>query len=374
MKKNLLIYYVLIICYLPCISVLKGKNFASEFQAARKLEKLCETVRFSGEEQEDQWPKWEDGKLTLLGDNREKIDVHITEVELECECLNKIIIRQIMKLKHLRTLWITFTRVEDTDFPVYELKQLEELTISQGTDLENLLQEEGEDKEHLGKECLFPQRWCESIGASQSIIKLNIPSQSSLIREAAKMKQLRSLELNFSPSEETHLFPLILPLKDCLRELTVWCETPPQEVADVLKQFRSLQALTLECFDRSQNLDGFLNDVKNLQLRYLALSDGEIGEEGEKVLREWESLQEVILPWDFPNERFQALEKIKIPVMLVYYYKDPKTNSIRTDGERKVQMCQKFFKEEQYRPYRIDKDGNYVHWNEIHGGIWMTSH
>ena len=369
MKKNLLIYYVLIICYLPFISALKGEDFASEFQAACKLEKLCETVCFSGEEQKDQWPKWEDGKLTLLGDNREKIDVHITEVELECECLNKIIIRQIMKLKYLRTLWITFTRVEDTDFPVYELKQLEELTISQGADLENLLQDEGEDKEHLGKEGLFPQRWCQSIGASRSIIKLSIPSQSSLIRETAKMKQLRSLELNFSPSEEAHLLPLILPLKDSLRELTIWCETDPQEAADVLKQFTSLQVLTLECFDRSQNLDGFLNDVKNLQLRFLDLSDGEIGEEGEKVLREWESLQEVVLPRDFPNERFRTLKKIKIPVMLVYYDKKKET-----DGSRKVQMCQKFFKEAHMRPYRIDKNGNYVHWNEIHGGIWMTSH
>lgn len=159
---------------------------------------------------------------------------------------------------------------------------------------------------------------------------------------------------------------MLMPLKDSLRELTVVCKTPPQEAANVLKHFTSLQVLTVCCFDKTQNLDAFLNDIKHLQLRYLSLCTGEIGEEGEKILRDWESLQEVVLPWNFPDERFQALEKIKIPVMLVYHDKNQKP----VDG-RKVQMCQKFFKKAHVRFYRIDKEGNYIHWNELEGGIWM---
>lgn len=411
MKKLLTLFCILTVCLLASISRGEDADLESEFQAARLLKKMCWCVDIYGDD--DPGIYWNHGRLTKEDDNGKEIEIPITEVSLDCDCLNKEIIEQIMKLKGLRELRVHFTTVEDTDFPVHELEHLEKLWISPGFSLDEYggiipdkdeddddededdeeedddedesLDEKDEsldendfasdeDDDSLVEDCPIPDRWGKSLGMSRSIITLDIPSQRSILQEVAKMKQLKTLNLWPSPTRETNLLPLILPLKDSLRDLTIWCEASPQEAAEVLKQFTSLQALDLHCFDSETNVDGFLNEIKHLQLRFLGFWLCEIGTEGEKILREWESLQEVILPWNFPAERFQALEKIKIPVMLVYYYRDPKTNYIRTDGERKVQMCQKFFKEDHMRPYRIDKDGNYVHWNEIHGGIWMSSH
>lgn len=421
MKKLLTLFCILTVCMLASISRGEDSDLESEFQAARLLKKMCWVVDFYGDDGDG---VWKHGKLITYGDNWEEIEIPIIDVSLECDCLSKEMIEQIMKLKRLRELRLHFRTVEDTDFPVHELKHLEILDISPGFSLDDYGgfipdkdedddDEEEDDKEEEDEEessdeedesldeedfsleendfaseedddslveyCPIPNCWGKSLGMSRSIITLDIPSQRPILQEVAKMKQLRTLRLWSSPTGETDLLPVLLPLKDSLRDLTIRNEESPQEAAEVLKQFTSLQALDLHCFDYETNLDGFLNDIKHLQLRFLGFGSCEIGTEGEKILREWESLQEVILPWDFPAGRFQALEKIKIPVMLVYYYKDPKTNSIRTDGERKVQMCQKFFKNdigggEHSRPYRIDKDGNYVHWNEIHGGIWMSSH
>lgn len=424
MKKLLTLFCILAVCMLASISRGEDTDLESEFQAARNLKKMCWVVDICGDN--DPGIYWNHGRLTMEDDNGVEIEIPITKVSLDCDCLNNEIIEQIMKLKHLRELRVNFTTVEDTEFPVHELKHLEILDISPGFSLDDYggfipdkdeddddededdeeededdeeessdeedesLDEEDfsldendfdldEDDDSLVEDCPIPDHWGKSLGMSRSIITLDIPSQRPILQEVAKMKQLRTLNLGPSPTGETDLLPVLLPLKDSLRDLTIWCKESPQEAAEVLKQFTSLQVLDLHCFDYETNVDGCLNDIKHLQLRFLGFGSCEIGTEGEKILREWESLQEVILPWDFPNERFQALEKIKIPVMLVYYYNDPKTNSIRTDGERKVQMCQKFFKEDyrgggHSRLYRIDKNGNYIHWNEIHGGIWMSSH
>lgn len=355
MKKLLTLFCSLTVCLLASISLGEDTVLESEFQAAHKLEKLCASIELWGN---DSCAEWEDGRLISINDDGDMIVVPVTDAILECECLNKKIIEQIMKLTHLRRLWITYKSAEDADFPVNELKQLEDFEIYPDFSFE--IKNDSQKEENI-----FPQKWSESIGASRSIINLKIPSLRSSIQEIAKMKQLMSLTL-FDHYEEADKFPLLMPLKDSLRELTVVCKTPPQEAANVLKHFTSLQVLTVCCFDKTQNLDAFLNDIKHLQLRYLSLCTGEIGEEGEKILREWESLQEVVLPWNFPDERFQALEKIKIPVMLATYDKNQKE-----DSGRKVQMCQKFFKKAHVRFYRIDKEGNYIHWNELEGGIWM---
>lgn len=420
MKKLLTLFCILTFCMLASISRGEDTDLESEFQAARLLKKMCWCVDIYGDD--DPGIYWNHGRLTMEDDNGVEIEIPITDVSLDCDCLNKEIIEQIMKLKHLRELRLHFRTVEDTDFPVHELKHLEILDISPGFSLdvyggfipdkdeddddeeEDDKEEEDEDDEEessdeedesldeedfsleendfaseedddsLVEYCPIPNCWGKSLGMSRSIITLDIPSQRPILQEVAKMKQLRTLRLWSSPTGDTDLLPVLLPLKDSLRDLTIRSEESPQEAAEVLKQFTSLQALDLHCFDYETNLDGFLNDIKHLQLRFLGFGSCEIGTEGEKILREWESLQEVILPWDFPAGRFLALEKIKIPVMLATYDKNQKE-----DSGRKVQMCQKFFKNdigggEHSRPYRIDKDGNYVHWNEIHGGIWMSSH
>lgn len=363
MKRFPLLLGFLVLCSFALVSASMGSEQDPEFKAARKLESLCDYSSFFNPEENGDW---ENGKYVYEDDEGKLQELPITEAALECETLNAKIIKQIMKLKHLRVLSVQFCSLQDVEFPVHELKELEELEILQNFfPYEEVDDSSEEELPAPAEERQLPQRWCESIGASRTIRILRIPAQKQVFQEVLKMPQLQSLTLNNFKGGD--LLPMLLPRKDSLRELEIQCEMTPQEAADVLKNFTSLQALALECFRMSDPCDDFLKAIKCLPLRYLAISDGKIGPEGEKILREWESLQEVVLPRGFPEERFKALEKIEVPVLLYQLNQDREL-----DGTQKIEMRQKFFDEVMLRSSRIDKEGNYIHWAEIHSGLWMV--
>lgn len=365
MKRFSLLYAFLVFCSFAAVSASMGSELDPEFKAARKLESLCDYTIFDNPAENG---NWENGKFVYEDDEGQSRELLITEAYLECETLNAKIIKQIMKLKHLRVLSIQFCSLQDVEFPVHELKELEELEIQQNffpyEDDEVDDSSEGESYAPA-EECSIPKNWCKSIGASRTIRILKIPAQKQVIQNVLKMPKLQSLTLN--SFKGGNLLPMLLPLKDSLRELEVQCEMTPQEAADVLQNFTSLQALALECFRMATPCDDFLKAIKHLPLRYLEISTGKIRTEGEKILRDWESLQEVVLPRGYPEERFKSLEKIEVPVLICQMNKEE--GKMATTP--KLQMRQKFFDEVMPRSSRINKEGNYIHWADIRSGLWM---
>ena len=320
----------------------------SEFAAARRLESLCVFADFFGEPDllAGTETEWENGKLTREDKNGKSHKVPITEAMLECESLNAKLIGEILKLKHLRTLSIQFSSLQDVDFPIQELKWLEKL------ELENTSE----------KEIAIPKNWAKNIGALPALRTLQIPDSPELLQEAAKMEKLQSLTVTSLRDEP--ILPRILPLKNSLRELVLMSEQEPQ-AGEILKQFTRLQVLSLDCADfENKNLDSFLREIHGLPLRCLWLAEGQIGQDGVDVLLSWDSLQEVMLPKGFSEELFSLLEKEEISVSLS-----------QKDGSRREQRMKKFFRasssEKMHRDYRLDAQGNYIHWAELHGGIFL---
>ena len=338
--------FFLAVCLLSSSSVGEEMDIHSEFQAACELESLCTYTNFSGQADSDSETVWENGKLTWEDEDGIICEVPITEASVECECLDSKIIKQLMKLKHLRSLSIQLNDVQSSKFHIQELKSLEKFELY--IDSEGIVP--------------IPNIWGKSIATSQTIRTLQIPAQIQLVQEVAKMSQLQSLTLD--DSGETNVLPGILPLKNSLRELVVTSESEPH-ASEILKNFRHLQVLSLRVFDfRAKNMDGFLDEIKSLPLRCFWLPYGQIGANGEMVLREWGSLEEVMLPKDFSDERFESLEKIQRPIQLS-----------QKDGSKKIELRRKFFRDsllrEMSRPYRLDAQGNYIHWSELSGGIWL---
>lgn len=347
MKKFLILHsFLLVFSLIPSISKGEETDLHSEFLAACELETLCTYTNFAEQSMDGSETIWENGKLTLEDKNGMIREVPITNVTVECECLDAKIIKQLMQLKHLHSLSIQLDAVQPSEFHVQELKSLEKFELIVDSE----------------ERVIIPKDWAKSIGASQTVRTLQIPAQSQLIQEVTKMLQLQSLTLD--DSDEANVLSLLLPMKNSLRELVIVSKSEPQ-ACNVLGKFTQLQVLSLECRDlEKQNMDSFLEEIRHVPLRCLCLSYGQIGAKGEKILRKWDSLQEVILPESFPDERLKSLEKIQLPILLS-----------QKDGSKKVEMRRKFFRDSQrremYRPYRLDAQGHYIHWSELRGGIWL---
>lgn len=354
LKEILYVLYILIICWSSFVLVSKAATtdfeLNLEFRAASELENLCKSVDFYGISCNGYETYWEEGRLTMENENGEVYDVPITDVVLECETLTKEIINYIMQLRHLQSLTIYFSSVTQTQFPIHCLK-LTKLEIHMSPE----------------EEFVFPKSWLKNIGKSPTIHTLNLDismnDEVAFLREIAKMKQLRSLTLD---CDGENLLPYILPLKNTLRELvfTSNAEAKPEET---LKEFAQLQVLSITCFDfQTKNIDLFLKGIQHLPIRCLWLTYGKIGQKGEEILCAWDSLQEIGLPNDFPLKRFAILKKIEIPVLLT-----------QRDGSKKIEKRRKFFQgmfiqdDGMLRPYRLDEQGNYIHWADIKSGIWM---
>jgi len=346
--KKVSFYLVLFVGCFLFISVCTGKDLALEFQAACELESLCWTADFYGASTGETLTFWENGKMLAENEEGDVYEVPITEAVLECETLNAAIIENIMKLTHLRSLFIQFTLASQTSFPIQKLKQLVKLEL--WIDSEN--------------GTAIPIDWAKNIRASKTIrtLSLDFCGDPRFLSNIAKMKRLHSLTLH---SDAENILPILLPLKDTLRELDLLSGSEPQ-AGEVLKYFTQLQVLSLECpAHEKQKIDPFLKAIRHLPLRCLWLFNGQIGFKGEKILREWKSLQEIVLPEDFPDERFASLEQIQIPVQI-----------FQKNGSRDLEMRKKFFRNSRYneqsRPFRLDADGNYIHWSELRGGIWVN--
>ena len=184
------------------------------------------------------------------------------------------------------------------------------------------------------------------------------------------MTQLWSLELEGgAPIPPEELRPL-LPLRRSLHELSLTlAESQLPEAGAVLARLEALQVLRIqirsdpnaEKEETARRVDEFLTKIQNLRLSALHLKGAVPGTAGVALLSGWNSLEECVPEGgnDLPAE----LKRVT------------RTHEFRNrKGKKGPQTVPVFFRDanQVFRPGILGPDGNYVHWNELSGGIWMA--